>query len=394
VSAVWVLALDVLQVTAQRRLLWIYLVLGALPVLVVVPGLAVQVHRDRSVSLPDARDVPLTLAGGARDLIPGSVAVTCSDLTLRDDGRGGLWATPPVRDPREEGPVSDPVRWGTVDYAQGLVRLERRLPAVAESAVVSCDVPFEGWSGDTSDEGDLPVLLLFGTEVNRARPSHLDRAGPVLVAIFLHLALVWALASVVGVILGLLAVHDAALSPFRPGAAELLLSRPVSRGQVVVGRLGGGVLFALLLSVWVCGLAVVLTRALHGVWVLQLLAVIPALVLKFTLLLGIVTAVGLWLRSGVLALGAGAVAWLASLAVSLSREWVLERGLVSYEVTTRWLQVIVPPIIPTDHLGQHLAGIEVSVPASFDPREVALQSLAWLALTLVVSLLLVRRRDC
>src|SRR5690606_25789089 len=127
--------------------------------------------------------------------------------------------------------------------------------------------------------------------------------------------LVRVLASFFGVVLGLLATSDAVSSALEPGAAELLLSRPVERHEVVLGRGLGAVAFGLIQVGWLLGLAVVLCGLRFGLWVPSALLLVGPMLLKFAVLLGVTTLVAVGTRTPALGLAAAAGAWVLSFVV-------------------------------------------------------------------------------
>lgn len=385
-------ARDVLSAASSRRTLWFYLIVSTVIVGALVLGadMSVELRRVEPVVAGSAltRTVPLESR-----VLPGSVRVEAGDLLepgalrLHDDGEGRL------------GDGSH----GSVDYALGLVTISGGADAapVASELTITYAVTLVGLDGPAHAravaEGEATRLAIFGQDVeDRLLPVEYAAPYLLLVLVFNGL-LVKVLASFFGVLLGLLATSDAVSSALEPGAVEMHLSRPVSRGEVVVGRFLGALCFALVQVGWLLGLAVVLCGIKFGVWVPSALFLAGPMLLKFAVLLSIVTLVTVWTRTAPLGLAAGALVWVVSFAC-----YFLQARAANGDIDAKlagavaWLDRLVYAVPPVAHLDD-VASATVAIPITDGPESsvvvVVALAAAWLLVPLGLTVGLVARRD-
>lgn len=385
-------ALDVMSAASRRRTLWFYLICSTVLVGALVLGadLSVELRRVEAVS---GVALPRTIALDPR-VLPGSVRVEAGDLLapgslrLHDDGAGKL------------GDGSH----GTVDYALGIVSLVGGADAapVVSDLTVKYVVSLVGLDGAAHAralaEGTATTLTLFGAHVQEDRALPVEYAAPYLLLVILFNGiLVKVLASFFGVLLGLLATNDAVSSALEPGAVEMHLSRPVARGEVVVGRFLGGLGFGLVQVGWLLGLAVLLAGIKFGVWVPSALLLAGPMLLKFAVLLALVTLVTVWTRTAALGLAAGALAWVLSFACYFMQARAA-RGDVQLELAgaVAWLDRLVYALPPVAHLDD-LASAAVEIPITDGPQTsvavVLVLATAWVIAPVAVAIGVVSRRD-
>jgi hypothetical protein len=255
------------------------------------------------------------------------------------------------------------------------------------------------------EQGGWRLSFFFDAAATSERHDPIEVAGPAAVYAFSWELLIKQLASLFGVGLGLLATSQAVASAFEPGRAELILPRPIARGEVVAARFAGALAFAALQASWFCGLIVVLAGVKLGVWVPRLLLVVPPLLLKFAVLAALTSCVAVVLRSRTLALAAAAGAWLGSFVLNAAREQLegmrselvrlgrpADEALGGAGPWLEWAQRLWPQVTHHDLVAQEVCYQGVAL-ATFDPATVLAQGLCWTIGPLVVAAWVASRRD-
>ena len=87
-----------------------------------------------------------------------------------------------------------------------------------------------------------------------------------------------------------------------PGQADLLLAKPLSRSQVLAGRLGGVGAVTLALVAYLIVAVWLVMSVKSGIWSPRFLLAIPVIWAMFAVLYGAVTLASVWSGSGPLAL--------------------------------------------------------------------------------------------
>lgn len=408
-SALLALALDVVLLAARRKTLWLCGILSTVVVAAVV--LPADVHVERRLPLPRA-DEP----GGARSLqipgafVPGSVRVepvvpTGRPWALVDDEAGKLVVEKvgAVRGHVDRGSpaevILDPdvAPVGTADPPPGSGGIELRV-TWRESLTTAADR--RALLADATGTG----LALAGYEVEFDRAVTAREGGRY--AAYHHLlTYVWfvvvsALAASVGVATGVFLTADAVPSALEPGAAEVLLSRPIARPTIVLGRFLGALLFGALHAVWLIGLAVVVGGLKLGLWAPALLLAAGPLLLKLALLLSIATLVGTALRLPSVGLVAAGLAWAASVVTNLLWAGAHEaaalgetaEGLGRFLPELTWARQLLPQVSHTDALAGLLVGIPTDIP-DLRPWAIVGQDAVWIVVCLGLTCLVVSRRE-
>lgn len=103
-----------------------------------------------------------------------------------------------------------------------------------------------------------------------------------------------------GMLLAVFASAGLVPSLLEPGRVELLLAKPVTRAQLLLGRYCGNLLVVLLNTVFLVGTAWAVLGAKTGVWDTRFLAAIPVTMFLFAVLLGLVVLVGVSFDSAAL----------------------------------------------------------------------------------------------
>ncbi|RMG11814.1 MAG: hypothetical protein D6731_14960 [Planctomycetota bacterium] len=234
-------------------------------------------------------------------------------------------------------------------------------------------------------------LSFFGAEVLPPRPGD-PRVVPLAQALALvHVLFVRAgLAASFGIALGLLVCADAVPRAFGPGRAELLLSRPLGVGDVVVGRFLGALAFALVHSLWVSVLLFVGFGLRLGLWHPPLLLLGPTLLPKFAVLLSLCASAAVLARSLLLGIACAGLAWACSFGVNMLEHAAHEGPLASLEDVARWAQRLFPQVAHQDAFAAWTCAQD---PPVSDLAGLALQALVWTALPLVAAALVAARRD-
>src|SRR5215472_16923236 len=138
-------------------------------------------------------------------------------------------------------------------------------------------------------EGGMATLSLFGQSTNRiADADRLIRGIYAGIATFLY---TW------GMFLSVFASAGLIASVLEPGRIELLVSKPVSRSHILLGRYAGNVLVVscnvifLVLGIWtILGLKT-------GIWSPMFLVSIATTIFVFAVLLGVVVLIGVLFES-------------------------------------------------------------------------------------------------
>lgn len=373
------LAGDVLVASSRRRTLWYFLIASTAVVGALVLGadLSLELRRDEP-----AGPLPRTVALGAA-VVPGSVKVAArgeAALDLLDAGTGHLG----------DGTC------GEVDYAQGIVVVSPPDVARVDSLTVTYAVSLVGLPSDARAralaEGVATRFALFGQTFDDRRLPPVYAAPYQLTLFLFNGILVKVVASFFGVILGLLATSDAVSSALEPGAAELLLSRPVARHEVVLGRALGALAFGGLQLGWLLGLGVALCGLKFGVWVPGALLLAGPMLLKFAVLLSVVTLVTVVTRTPAIGLAAAAAGWVLSFAVyQLQANPTLAPPAAAGWID--WAHRLLPQVAHLDDLASRVVEIPVDGAPGAPWQLVVALACAWVAGGLGATALVVRRRD-
>lgn len=392
VQAIATHARDVMTAASRRRTLWFYLIVSTVLVGALVLGADVSVELRRVEPLPAGSAFPRTVALDSR-VLPGSVRVEAGDLLapgairLHDDGEGKLGDGTP----------------GTIDYAVGLVTVvgSADVAPVASELTIKYAVSLVGLDGPAHAraiaEGTATRLAIFGQDVeDRVLPVAYAAPYLLLVLVFNGI-LIKVLASFFGVLLGLLSTNDAVSSAFEPGAVEMHLSRPTSRGEVVLGRFLGALGFGLTQLGWLLGLAVVLTGLKFGVWVPSAMLLALPMLLKFAVLLAVVTLVTVWLRTAALGLSAGALVWVISFACYFMQGRAAKGDVDDWPpAAIAWLDRLAYAVPPVAHLDD-VASAVVEIPITDGPQTsmwvVLVLGGLWVVAPLGLTVGIVSRRD-
>lgn len=384
-SAVWTLAWDVVRQANRRRILPCYLVLGTASAVAVVCGIELRAIQARPVVAALSGQVPLPAPGRP---LPGTLKLVTVDRHLLQDGGAGQL-------------VDDQGRaLGRLDPDGGRLQLTGTV-AVPRSASLSWEVEISR-RAQRAAVGTPHQVVLRSLGAERRYPD--DPAAPPgpaeLVSRTLCLAWVFQLLLIFGVAvggqgLGLVAVADAVPQAFTAGAAPLLLPRPVSRAQVVLGRFAGGVLFAGLQVAWTLGVA------LLGLWLRlelcpwELLLAGAVELLKFGLLLSVCSYAALLTRSAILGVVGAVGVWAVSFSLTLlgaeAGSLSTLREVLHVEAALRWLGLVWPPIASQDDLARWAVGLTGDPWAALGTL---VRGLVWIVVLSTLSCLAVRRRDC
>lgn len=148
----------------------------------------------------------------------------------------------------------------------------------------------------------------------------------------------------VGILLALFATGGLVASLLERGQVDLLLSKPLSRGQILGGRLLGVGAMMLALLVYLLGAVWLVMSLKTGVWNPRFLLAIGVVFAMFAVVYGVVTFVSVWTESAAL----GFIVTLAVLFTSL----VLAIPELEMQVRAPWRQLIeglraVVPRFPT-----------------------------------------------
>lgn len=379
------LATDVIVLASRRWVLWLYLLLGT-TVAGLVPGM-IELRGEQQWPAPSLSAAAALPAPGR--VVPGTFRLeTVEGPLLRDDGRGalvdarGAAAGRLVGDrivlEREVAGVDSATCTWQVEVGSRAARAEAGAPTRLVLACVGMEFPYQNRLGAPAEAALL-----------------------VLVQSALYQILLAITVSVFGVGLGLVGVADAVTSAFRPGAAPLLLPRPVCRSDVILARFAGGVLFGALQLGWVLALTTAVVWVKFELLPLRLLLAAAPLLLKFALLLAVASAIGVLLRSVVLGLVGAAGAWIVSFTVRLasSSQEVQESisaasGPLGLSRLLEWLTIAWPPITVQDAVVEGLCLGDDSPQLLWRMVWITGRGLLWTAALLGLTFLAVRRRDC
>jgi ABC-type transport system involved in multi-copper enzyme maturation permease subunit len=150
--------------------------------------------------------------------------------------------------------------------------------------------------GGTTTVEILPgktTVFLLGTRTHSQET--LDPSTPLLYHLACIMVLLWGTILLPTTLLVLSA--DAVPRAFLPGAAEITLTKPIGRWEVVVARALGAIALALALELLLVGGAAGAAWVRTGVSTARLLAAVPALVLAFTVLHALATLAGIVVRN-------------------------------------------------------------------------------------------------
>ena len=140
--------------------------------------------------------------------------------------------------------------------------------------------------------GGTATMTLFGGDGRAIEVERLVRTVHGTIATFLY---------TVGMFLALFASAGLVPSMLEPGRIELLLSKPVARWHLLLGRYLGNTLIVLANSMWLVGGVWVIFGIKTGVWAPQFLVAIAATVFLFCVLLSVVFLMGVLFESAALA---------------------------------------------------------------------------------------------
>ena len=127
-------------------------------------------------------------------------------------------------------------------------------------------------------------------------------ANPLEALVFGAQAFVAGAAYWVGILLCLFATGGLVASLVEPGQADLLLAKPLSRSQVLAGRLAGVAAVTLALVAYLIVAVWLVMSVKSGIWSPRFLLAIPVIWAMFAVLYGAVTLASVWSGSGPLAL--------------------------------------------------------------------------------------------
>ena len=137
----------------------------------------------------------------------------------------------------------------------------------------------------------------------------------------------------VGILLALFATGGLVASLQTRGEIDLLLSKPLSRGQVLLGRLGGVWAVALGLLVYLIGAVWLVMAVKSGLWSPRFLLAIGVIWAMFVVLYGLVTLVSVTTGSAALSLMAVLAVVFASLVLAIPE--------LDTQVTAAWRPLVV-----------------------------------------------------
>lgn len=142
-------------------------------------------------------------------------------------------------------------------------------------------------------EGGVATMSLFGYESRRGMDvERMVRGVHGSIATFLYSF---------GLFLALFASSGLVPSLLEPGRIELLLSKPVARWHLLLGRYLGNVLIVLANSTWLVGGVWLIFGIKTGIWTPQFLLAIVTTVFLFCVLLSVVFLMGVLFESAALA---------------------------------------------------------------------------------------------
>lgn len=247
-------------------------------------------------------------------------------------------------------------------------------------------------------EGEARFATLFGKEMGappggRTPPLELllrDYVGG-LFAVFL--------ACYVGAFSGLIFLADAVPSAFQPGAAELVVPKPLPRAAIVLARHVGALVVAGAFALLIVGGAFAIVRVRTGIALWSVLWGIPCSLAVFGLLHAVGSLAGALSRNAFLGAFASLAVWTASI-VTAKVSGALVGGppgvfktigevcRVAHRILPRAydLQVLAERLIENE-LGSVQAG------GTSGEVELVLQCVAWWGVALGVTILAVRKRD-
>lgn len=156
-------------------------------------------------------------------------------------------------------------------------------------------------------EGSLAGVRLFGNEATMdGGPDSADELpfGDSLLESFVFGAEMFAAGAAywVGILLALFATGGLVASMLDRGQVDLLLAKPLSRAQLLGGRLLGVSAVMLALLVYLLGMVWLVMSLKTGVWNPQFLLAIGAVFLMFMVLYGLIAVTSVWTGSAPLSL--------------------------------------------------------------------------------------------
>lgn len=147
-------------------------------------------------------------------------------------------------------------------------------------------------------DGTLTTLRLFGNEIREGNPSDLSLMNVVIyVQTFVASATYW-----MGMLLALFATVGLMSGFVEGGKIDLVLSKPLSRSQLLFGRLLGVFAVVFLLLLYLVGMVWVVMGIKTGIWNLQFLNAFLVIFLVFVAMFSIATLVGVSTGSSALSL--------------------------------------------------------------------------------------------
>ena len=141
-------------------------------------------------------------------------------------------------------------------------------------------------------EGGTATLTMFGRDGRQMEVDRLVRGVHGAIATFLYSF---------GMFLALFASAGLVPSLLEPGRIELLLSKPVARWHLLLGRYLGNVIIVLANSIWLVGSVWLIFGIKTGVWATQFLLAIAATIFLYSVLLTVVFLIGVLFESTALA---------------------------------------------------------------------------------------------
>jgi ABC-type transport system involved in multi-copper enzyme maturation permease subunit len=142
-------------------------------------------------------------------------------------------------------------------------------------------------------EGGTATLTMFGRDGRQMEVDRLVRGVHGAIATFLYSF---------GMFLALFASAGLVPSLLEPGRIELLLSKPVARWHLLLGRYLGNVIIVLANSIWLVGSVWLIFGIKTGVWTTQFLLAIAATIFLYSVLLTVVFLIGVLFESTALAI--------------------------------------------------------------------------------------------
>lgn len=237
-------------------------------------------------------------------------------------------------------------------------------------------------------------ILLFGTQTHAVDGT--NAVEPLLYHLSIIFVGLWGTILLPTTLLVLTA--DAVVRAFQPGAAEITLTKPIGRWEIVASRALGAVGLACAMELLLLGGAAGAAWGRTGVPTIHLLAALPALGLSFAVMHALATLSGTMLRNSTWGLLGGFGGLILSVLLSMSH-WIV----TSYEdavLHTRIygdgakLVTVVRDVFPRLSDGFELA-FRLGSAKPFEPGDqwVVLNLVLWMLLPYCLTILIVRSRD-